>query len=143
MSSAVRAHNLRPRHAELTVFVACDGSRDRVEVGRPAAARAEFLCSLVKRRGASGTGVNALLGVVLIVFARTWRFSALFAENAELLCANEISGMNVTKIGAVRFVLWTYPCSRLPATRRRCVGRGTSCSKKKTLNQRGRPERGS
>lgn len=43
-----------------------DGARDAVKIGRPAAARAELMARLVKRRITTCAGVDAMIRLVLI-----------------------------------------------------------------------------
>lgn len=84
MTATVGAHNFRPDGAKASVLVPRHGAGDAVKVGRPAAARVELVRGLVKRRVASGTGVDALLWVVLVVLSGAGRFSSLFSEDSEL-----------------------------------------------------------
>lgn len=60
-------------------------TRHGVEIRRPAAARLEFVGCFVEGRVAAGAGVNALRGVVGVVFAGAGSFSAFLAEDAELI----------------------------------------------------------
>lgn len=84
VAAAVGAHNLRPDGAKASVLVPSHSAGDAVKVRRPAAARVELVRGLVERRVAPGTGVDALLGVVLVKFSSARSFSSLFSENAEL-----------------------------------------------------------
>lgn len=86
VTAAIGADNLSSDGAEASVLVPGDGAGDAVEIRRPAAARAELLCCLVKRRVACGASVGALLGVVLVKLSSARGFSSLFSENPELLC---------------------------------------------------------
>ena len=60
MTSAVRAHDLRPLHTECAISVSCHSPRNVVEICRPAAARLEFVIGFVKRRVAAGAGVDTI-----------------------------------------------------------------------------------
>lgn len=65
--------------------MSCHRARDRVEVGRPAAAGFELVRCLVERSGAGGARVDPVRRHVLVVGARVGGFGALFAKNTELL----------------------------------------------------------
>jgi hypothetical protein len=84
MTATIGAYNLRPDRAKASVLVPSHGAGDAVKVRRPAAARVELVRSLVERRVAPGTGVDALLGVVLVKLSGTGGFSSLFSEDSEL-----------------------------------------------------------
>jgi hypothetical protein len=84
--SAVRAHDLCPRHAEAVVLVAGDSSRDAVEIRRPAAAGLELVVRLVQRGTAAGARVDAGVGEELVVLARARRLGSLLPQDPELLC---------------------------------------------------------
>lgn len=86
MAAAVRADNLGARHAVGAVFVPGDGARDAIEVGRPAAARLELVRGLIQRRVTGGTGVNALIGEMLVVLPSEGPLRVLFPQDLELLC---------------------------------------------------------
>jgi hypothetical protein len=64
--------------------VTLNGARNAVEVGRPAAAGAEFVGGAVQWGRAAGAGVDARVRVVLVVFAGAGGFGAFLAEDAEL-----------------------------------------------------------
>ena len=86
VTPAVRAHNLRPHHAQCAVFEALHGSRDGLVVGGPPTARVEFLARSVEWRGAAGASVDARVRVVLVVLAGARALCGALAEDAELLC---------------------------------------------------------
>ena len=84
MATTVAAHNLRARHAKGAVRMSRHRARDRVEVGRPAAAGFELMRCLVEGSGAGGARVDAARRHVFVVGARVGGFGALFAKNTEL-----------------------------------------------------------
>jgi len=92
MAPTVCAHNLCPRHAERAVSVSCHCAGNVVKVRRPAAARLEFVVGFVEGCVATGTGVDAFGGGVLVVLAGEGGFGALFTEDAELFCKGLVSG---------------------------------------------------
>ena len=64
-----------------------------VEVSRPSAARFELVGGCIQRSVAGRAGVDAGFRHVLVIFASEWRFSTLFADDAELfwgMCKYEI-----------------------------------------------------
>ena len=85
MSSTITANDLRPLHAESTICMPCNRTRDVVEVRGPSAARLELMFRRVKRCITAYTCVDAFFGVVLVVFTGEGCFGALLAYDAELL----------------------------------------------------------
>lgn len=59
VSSALRAHDLRPRHAECAIGVAFDGARYAVKVCGPATAGLELVGSAVEWGGAGCAGLSS------------------------------------------------------------------------------------
>lgn len=90
VSTTIRAQNLRPRHAERVVRVPRHRARNAVEVRGPAAAGLELVVRLVEGRLAGGAVVDAGAGHVLVVLAGVGRLGALFADDAELLCREDV-----------------------------------------------------
>jgi hypothetical protein len=86
MPATVAADNLCPLHAEGTICMSCDCSRNGVIVGRPAAARLEFVVRFVEGRIATGAGVDTRVRHVLIVFTSAGSFGALLTKNSKLFC---------------------------------------------------------
>lgn len=84
MTSAVAADNLCSLHAKGAVCVAGDGAWDGIEVGRPAAATLKFVFCLVERGVAASAGIDACVGLMLVIFAREWGLGALFSQDTEL-----------------------------------------------------------
>lgn len=84
MTPTVGAHDLGAEHAERPVLMPYHRPRDTVEVSRPAAARSELVLGCIQRRIAPCAGVDALVGIVLVIDARSGRFCALLAKDAEL-----------------------------------------------------------
>ena len=84
MPSALTTHDLRPRHPKSTIRMSRHSAGDSVKVGRPSAARLEFVGGFVKRSIAAGAGIDAGGGHVFVVGAGVRGFGAFFAENAEL-----------------------------------------------------------
>ena len=64
--------------------MACDGARDAVEVGGPAAVGGELVGCGVQRCGAAGAGIGAGLRGVLVVGAGEGGLRARLAEDTEL-----------------------------------------------------------
>jgi hypothetical protein len=60
------------------------GTWKAVEICRPAAAGLELVVGFVERSIAAGASVDALVGIMLVVFAGEWGFSALLSEDAKL-----------------------------------------------------------
>lgn len=85
MSTTVAANNFCPGHSERAVGASRHGAWDVVEVCRPSTARLEFVVCLVERRIAGGAGIDTLFRHMLVIFSSEWSFSALFAEDAELV----------------------------------------------------------
>ncbi len=86
VTAAVGADDLGAAHAEGAILVPGHSTGDAVEVGGPAAARAELVAGLVQGGVASAAGVDALVGVMLIILAREGRFGTLFPQDLELGC---------------------------------------------------------
>lgn len=86
MPSTICAHYLRTLHPKRAVCMSPHGTRDAVEVGRPAAPGVELLLRRVEGRGAGGAGVDACAGGMLVVLAAARRLGTFFAEDAELFC---------------------------------------------------------
>jgi hypothetical protein len=86
MPATIAADNLGPLHAEGTICVSCDGTGDGVVVGRPAAARLEFVVRFVERRIAAGAGVDTRVRHVLIVFTSAGSLGALLTKDSKLFC---------------------------------------------------------
>ncbi len=86
MPSTVRAHDLRPLHAECAVHVPGHGAWNGVVEGGPSATRLELLLRGVEGRGAGGAGVGARRRSMLVVLAGVGRLGALLADDAELFC---------------------------------------------------------
>ena len=68
VSPTLRAHNLRPRHAERAVSVPFDRARYAVKICGPAAAGLELVGSAVERGGAGCAGLSSILQVSLLRF---------------------------------------------------------------------------
>lgn len=66
--------------------MSCHSARYAVEVRRPATAGLKLVRCLVERGVAGCAGVDALFRHVLVIFASEGGFSALFSQDAELLC---------------------------------------------------------
>lgn len=66
VTTAVGADNLCSCHTESAVLMTDDGARDAIKIGRPAAARAELMARLVKRRITTCAGVYAVVWLVLV-----------------------------------------------------------------------------
>lgn len=90
MATAVTTHDLRPLHTERVVCVSGDGTGDTVEIGRPAAARLEFVVCRVERRVATGAVVGPARWLVLVVLAGEGGFGAFFAQDTELFCRGKM-----------------------------------------------------
>ena len=84
MPTTVRAYNLGPGHAQGTIGVPRHSAGNAVKVRRPAAARRELVGGFVQRGFAPGAGVDTLVGLVLVPFARARRLGAFFSQDAEL-----------------------------------------------------------
>jgi hypothetical protein len=84
VAATVGADNLDAAHAEGPVLVSCNGSGEAVKVGRPAAARLEFVVGLVQRSVAPGTRVDALFGVVLVKLATAGSLGSLLPQDTKL-----------------------------------------------------------
>jgi hypothetical protein len=84
MPTAIRTHDLNPRHAEAPIFVTSYSTRDTVEISWPTAPRFELLLRLVQRCVTTSASVHSLAGVVLVKFARSWWLSTLLSEDSEL-----------------------------------------------------------
>lgn len=85
VSTASRAHNLRPSHAKRSIGVSCDSAGDVVEVCGPSTAGLELVVGFVEGCVAAGAGVDTFAGHVFVVGAGVGSFGAFFAEDAELL----------------------------------------------------------
>lgn len=85
MTAAVLASDLDSFHAPTPVRVSINGTWNGVEEGRPTATGIELGGRLVERRVTTCACVDTLLGVMLVVLARSCHFSALLAKDAELL----------------------------------------------------------
>lgn len=84
MPSAVRAGNLRPLHPKRAIDMSCNRTRNRVKVRRPSTPRLEFVICCIEGRVAARASVDALRGVVGVVFAGAGTLGTLLAEDAEL-----------------------------------------------------------
>lgn len=84
MATAVGTHDLDAAHADSPILNTLHGSRDAVEVSRPAATGLELGVGCVQGRVAAGARVHALVRVVLVVGAGAGGFGAFLAEDAEL-----------------------------------------------------------
>lgn len=102
MATAVAAHNLCSLHAKRPIGVSRHSAWNRIEEGRPSAARLELVVRLVEGRVAASASVGALLGVVLVIFAGKGGFGALLAQNAELLCSRKVSVSHLTLMARCR-----------------------------------------
>ena len=116
MAPAVRAHDLCPLHPQRTIRVASHGSRNVVEVRRPAAARLELLLRSVQWRVAGCAGVDAAFRHVFVKFAGKGGLGSLLPEDAELIC------LRVRVAGGVGSWGGTYLWRERPAIRRRSFG---------------------
>ena len=85
MAPAVVADDLGALHSGGRIVAPANGIRYGIEEGRPPALGAEFVQGFEERRIAGGAVVDALAGVVLVVLPGPGHFSALVAEDAELL----------------------------------------------------------
>lgn len=86
MASTVVANNLGPHHSQARVGLLPHSIGECVPESWPSAARVELVVGFVERCRAPGAAVNACIRVVLVELAGPRRFSALLAEDAELLC---------------------------------------------------------
>lgn len=86
VTAAVRADNLGSGHTECAVDVTLDGSGNAVEISWPSAAGLEFVRGLIERRVAASAGVDAVIWVVFVVLAGSWRLGPLLSEDTELIC---------------------------------------------------------
>ncbi len=91
MPTTVAADDLCPLHTESAISMPCDGTRDRVEVCRPAAAGLEFVVCLVQRCVAASAGIHTRLGLVLVVLSSAGSFGAFLAEDSELFCEDALT----------------------------------------------------
>jgi hypothetical protein len=91
VTTTISADDLRPLHPECAVGVSGDRAWDGIVVRWPAASRLEFVVRFVEWRVATGAGVRARLGHVLVVFASTGRLSAFLPEHSELLCDQKLA----------------------------------------------------
>src|SRR5215469_4168746 len=85
MPSTICAHNLRPLHPKTLVRMSLHCSRNGVEKGRPPASGLEFVICRVEGCVAGSAGVDAGARHVLVEFTGVGSFSALLADDAELL----------------------------------------------------------
>lgn len=85
MTSAIRAHNLRPLHPQRPVCMPCHRAGHCVKERRPPTPAVELVTRLIEWRVAARTRVLAAGGRVLVVLARARILSALLPQDAELL----------------------------------------------------------
>lgn len=91
VASAVITNNFGPLHSECVVDMSLNSTRDRIKVGRPAAARLELVVGLVEGCVAAGAVIDTLRGVVGVIFTSASRLSALFTENSKLCGTQDCS----------------------------------------------------
>lgn len=84
MTATVATHDLGACHAKGAVCVSRHCTRNRVKIGRPAAAGFELVRGLVERSGTGGACVDAARRHMLIVGACVGGLGALIAKNPEL-----------------------------------------------------------
>lgn len=80
------AYDLDPRHAERGVFVSQHSTGQGIEERRPPTARVELRVRAEERSVATGTPIDALF-IVLVVLTGAGPLSALLPQHSELLCA--------------------------------------------------------
>lgn len=88
MPSTIAADDFCSLHAKRAVCVPRHCTRDCVEESWPSATRFELLIGGIKWCIACCAVVCAGSWVMLIVVAREWSFSALLADDTELLCCS-------------------------------------------------------
>lgn len=84
VSTAALAGDLDPLHAECTVDMSVDGTRDRIEEGGPATAGLELGTSLVQGAVAASAVVDACRWVVSVILACPCHLGSLLTQDAEL-----------------------------------------------------------
>ena len=85
MSAAIGADDLGPSHAQGTIDVTGDGTRKGVEEGWPAATGSKLVVGPIEWSVAGRASVDSGRGHMLVILARIWCLSPLFAQNAKLL----------------------------------------------------------
>lgn len=109
--------------------MSCNCARDAIKVGRPSAARLEFVIGLVEGLVAPSTSVDSLFRVVLVELSGSRRLSALFSQDAKLLCGLMLVGnpeylsFALTRRHQRTFVEDGLPLGIRPLIRIRHVGR--------------------
>jgi hypothetical protein len=105
VTTAIGAHNLRPRHAQGAVFMASDGAGDAIKISWPAAVGVELLLGLVQGCGTSRTGINALLRVVLVELAGARGLGTFLSQDTELLWIARALSLHATSSNGVQYCL--------------------------------------
>jgi len=84
VSAAGSTSDLNPRHAQRTIFMARNGSRNSIKECRPSTTTIELRGALVQWCSTSAAGISTLL-FKFLVFACSRSLGTLLAKNTELL----------------------------------------------------------